>query len=91
MPPSIIGVHPSLSSTGTMASKRSGSKDIIGSETGDAVEQVSMSLLVYYDTKLCIYRDIKMKCQDINNTFLGTFEEDLQDCRVYVNIHRSGL
>jgi len=44
-----------------MASKRAGSKDIIESATGDAVEQVSMSLLIYEDTKLSIEKYIKMK------------------------------
>jgi len=44
-----------------MASKRADSKDIVGSETGGAVEQVSMGLLVYEDTKLVLERDIKIK------------------------------
>ena len=50
-----------------------------------------MSFLIYEDTKLVADRDIKMKWFDINNTFSGTFEEDLEDRRVYVNIHKSGL
>jgi len=29
-----------------------------------------------------------LKWQDINDAFLGTFEEDLEDHRVYVNIHK---
>ena len=50
-----------------------------------------MSLPIYEDTKLFIDKDIKMKWQDINDTFLGTFEENMEDRRVYVNIHKSGL
>lgn len=69
MSPAIAGVHPSLRSTTTMASKRVGSKETIGSATGDAVEQVSMSFLVYEDTKLFIYRVIKMKWKYMNDTF----------------------
>lgn len=57
----IIGVHLSLRSTGTMASKREGSKDTVGSATGDAIEQMCMSLPIYEDTKLFIDIDIKMK------------------------------
>ena len=52
-----------------MASKRAASKDTVGSETRDAVEQVSMGLPVYEDTKLVIDRNIKMKWKDINDTF----------------------
>jgi len=74
-----------------MASKRARSKNTVGSETRDAIEQMSMGLPVYKDTKLVIDRDIKMKWQDINNTFSGTFEEDLENRSVYVNIHKSGL
>lgn len=87
----IAGVHLSLSSISTMASKRAGSKDTIGSETGDVVEQVSMGLLIYEDTKLVINKDINMKWQDIIDTFLGTFDEDLEDRKVYVNIHKSSF
>lgn len=74
-----------------MASKIVGSKDIVGSENGDSVEQVSMGLLIYADIKLVIDRDIKLKWQDINDTLSGTFEEDLEDCKVYVNVHKSSL
>lgn len=91
MSPSITGVHQSLSSTCTMASKRAGSKDTIKSTIGDVVEQVSMSLPIYEDIKLFIEKEIKIKWQDINDIFLGTFEENMEDCRVYVNIHKSGL
>lgn len=41
----IIGVRLSLSTIGTMASKRAGSKDTIESVTRDAVEQVSNPFL----------------------------------------------
>lgn len=87
----ITSVHSSLSSTGTMVSKRVRSKDIVESATGDAVEQVSMSLLIYKDTELFIAKEIKMKWQDINYTFLGTFQENLENRRDYVNMHKFGL
>jgi len=74
-----------------MASKREGLKDTVESATRDVVEKVSMSLPIYEDTKLFIDKDIKMKWKDINDTFLGTFEEDLEDRRVYVNIHKFAL
>jgi len=61
MSPCIAVVCLSLSSIGTMASKRTGSKDTVGSETRDSVEQVSISMPIYEDTKLFIDRDIKMK------------------------------
>lgn len=80
-----------LSSTGTMASKRVGSKDIVESATGDVIEQVSMSLPIYEDTKLFIDKDIRMKWHNIKDTFLGTFEENMEDHRVYANIHKSDL
>lgn len=57
----VTSVHPSLNSTGTMASKRVGSKDTVESATRDAVEKVSMSLPIYEETKLFIDNDIKMK------------------------------
>lgn len=44
-----------------MASKRVGSKDTIGSAIGDVVEQVSMSLPIYNDTKLLIDKNIMLK------------------------------
>lgn len=87
----IIGVHLSLSGTCTMASKRAGSKDTVESTTRDAVEQLSMSLPIYEDIKLFIGKDIKMKWQDIIDTFSCTFEENLEDRKVYVNIHQTGL
>jgi len=74
-----------------MDSKRSESKDTIESATRDMVEQVSMSLLVYEDTNMFLDKDIKVKWQDINDIFSGTFEENLEDRRVYVNIHKSSL
>lgn len=40
----IVGVCPSLSTSGSMASKREKSKDTVESETGYAIEQVFMSL-----------------------------------------------
>lgn len=80
-----------LSSTSTMASKRAGSKDTVESENGDAIEKLSMSLPIYEHTKLFIDKEIKMKWKDINDTFSSTFEENLEDCRVYFNIQKSGL
>jgi len=91
MSPCIAHVHPSLSSLGSMASKRAWSKDTDESATGDAVEQVFMIFLIYEDTNLLVGKDIKLKWQDINDAFLGAFGEDLEDCKVYVNIHKYGL
>jgi len=50
-----------------MASRRAESKDTIESATRDAVEQVSMRLLIYEDTKLFIDKDIKMKWKKHHN------------------------
>jgi len=85
----IASVHQSLNILGSMASKRAGSKDTYRSVIAEAVEQVFMIFPIYEDTKLIIDKDIKMKWQDINDTFSRTFEEDLEDRRVYVNIHKS--
>jgi len=46
---------------------------------------------IYEDTKLFIGKEIKMKWQDINDTFSSIFEVNVEDCRVYVNIHKSRL
>ena len=62
----IVGVHLSLNITGTMASKRTRSKGTVGSETGDGVEQVSMGLPIYEETKLVINKEIKMKAETVN-------------------------
>lgn len=91
MYPGITSVQQSLSSIGTMASKRVGSKDTIGSATGDVVEQMSMRLPIYEDTKIFIDKGIKMKWQGIKDIFSGTFEENLEDRKDYVNIHKFGL
>lgn len=74
-----------------MASKRAGSKDTIESIIGDVVEQVSMSLPIYEDTRLFIEKDIKITWKDINNTFGSNIEEKLEDRQVYVKIHKLGL
>lgn len=50
-----------------------------------------MRFPIYEDTKLFIEKDIKMKWKDINDTLWGTFEEDMEDRKVYVNIHKSSL
>ena len=63
--------HLSLSSSGSMASKRSGSKDTYGSAIGAVFERVSTSLLLYEDNKLIIDRDIKLKWQEVNDAFSG--------------------
>lgn len=89
--PSITGVHESLNSTGTMASKRVGLKDTIESTTEDMVKKMSMGLLMYEETRLLIDKENKIIWEDINHIFLGTFEENLEDRRVYVNIHKPRL
>ena len=50
-----------------------------------------MGFPVYEDTKFLIDGDIKLKWEDINDIFSGTFEEDLEDHKLYVNIHKYGL
>lgn len=74
-----------------MASKREGSKDTNKSAIGAAAERVSSSLLIYEDTKLILDKDIKLKWQEVNDAFTGTFGEDLEDHQVYMNIHKSDL
>lgn len=87
----IIGVHQSLSNIITMDSKKAGSKDTVESSTRDVVEQGSMSLPVYIDTHLFIKKDIKITWKDINTIFSCSFEENIEDRQVYVNIHKSRL
>ncbi len=74
-----------------MASKRTRSQNTDGVAVGEAVEQVSSSLLIYEDTNMYIDKDIKLKWQEVNEIFIGTFGEDLADCQVYVNIHKFNL
>lgn len=50
-----------------------------------------MSFPFYVDAHLVIEKDMKIKCKDIKTIFVGTFEENLEDRHVYVNIHKSGL
>ena len=52
---------------------------------------MSSSLLIYEDTKLYLDKDIKLKWQEVNESFARIFEEDLKDPQVYVNIHKFGL
>ena len=52
---------------------------------------MSSNLLIYEDKKLYLDKDIKMKWQEVNETFTCTFGEDLEDHQVYVNIHKSNL
>jgi len=68
-----------------------GSNDTDRSATGATVERVSTSLPIYEDTKLIVGKEIKLKWKEVNDAFVGTFWEDLEDCQVYVKIHKSGL
>jgi len=43
------------------------------------------------DAKLYLDKDIKLKWQQVNETFACTFREDLKDREVYMHIHKSGL
>ena len=52
---------------------------------------MSSSLPIYEDTKLYLDKDMKLKWQEANETFAGTFGEHLKDHQVYVNIHKSSL
>lgn len=89
--PDLAGVRPPLSSLGSIASKRLGSKDTNESATGEIAEQVSTSLPIYEDTKLIVDKDIKLKWQEVNYAFADTFGEDLEHHQIYVNIHKSEL
>ncbi len=91
MSPNIVGVRLPLSSSGSMASKKVGSKVINGSAFGVGVERLSTSLSIYEVTKLIIDKDIKLKWQEVNDTFASTFGEDLEDHQAYVKIHKSDL
>ena len=77
--PDLVGVCPPLSSSGSMASKGAGSKDTKGSATGATIERVFTSFPIYEDTKLIVDKDIKLKWQEVNDEFVGTFGEDLED------------
>jgi len=74
----LLGFHPPLSSSGSMASKKTGSKDTYESATRAAVERASLSLLIYEDTKLIVDKDIKLKWKEVNDTFTSTFREDIK-------------
>lgn len=74
-----------------MASKIAQSKETVEIATRDVVEKLSMSLTIYEDTNLVKDREIKMKWQDINDMFSSTFEENPEDYRLYVNVHKSSL
>lgn len=67
-----------------MASKRGGSKDTVENATRDVIEEVSMRLPIYEDTRFFINKDI-------NDTFSGTSDENLEDCKVYVSIQKFSL
>lgn len=87
----LAGFRLALSILGLMSSKRTESKEIDGSAIGVVVERLSTRLQIYEDTNLILDKDIKMKWQEVNDTFVGTFREELKDHQVYVNIHKSGL
>jgi len=91
MSPNLAGVCLSLSSSRSMASQRAVSKDTDESATRAAIERVSTGFPIYQDTKLIVDKDIKPKWQEVNDAFTDTFGEDLEDCQVYVNIHKSGF
>ena len=74
-----------------MASKRTGFQDTNGIVARAVIEYVSSILPIYEDTKLYLDKDIKLKWQEVNETFAGTFGEDLENHWVYVNIHKSDL
>jgi len=59
--PGITGVRLPLNDTDAMASRRIESKDTVEGTNGDTVEQVSMSLPIYEDTKSFVDNIIKMK------------------------------
>ena len=40
---------------------------------------------------MIVDKDIKLKWQEVNDAFEGTFGEDLNNRQVYVNIHKFGL
>lgn len=75
----------------SMASKRTGSQNTIGMATGATTEQVSSGLPIYEDTQLYLDKDIKLKWQEVNETFACNFREYLEDRQIYVNFHKSGL
>lgn len=94
MSPYLVGVRPPLSSSGSMASKRAGSKDTDGSATRTKIEWVSTSFLIYEDTKLIVDKDIKLKWQEVNDAFAGTFWEDLKDANsmwTFTSLSYTGL
>ena len=62
-----------------MDSKRTRSQDTDGVAVGTIVEQVSYSMPIYEDTKLYLDKDIKLKLQEVNETFVGTFGEDREE------------
>lgn len=69
----LSGVHLPLSSIGSMASKKVGSKDIDRSATRVAVEEVSTCLAIYEDTKLFLDKYIKLKWQEFNEALQEIF------------------
>lgn len=48
-------------------------------------------MLIYEGTKLYLDKDIKLNWKEVNETFIGTSGEDLEDRQVYVRIHKSDL
>lgn len=74
-----------------MTSKRRGSQDTDGNAAGAIVEKVSSTLPIYEDTKLYLDNVIKLKWQEVNERFSGTFWEYLEEFQLYMNIHKFGL
>lgn len=63
-------------------------QDTDGNAPRVTVERASSSLLIYEDTMLYIDKEIKLKWQEVNETFFGTFEEGLEQYEVYMNIDK---
>ena len=61
-----------------MASKRTRSQDT----DGMVAKQVSSSLPIYEDKNMYLDKEIKLKWQEVNELFTGTFGEDLEDRQV---------
>lgn len=60
-----------------MASKRTTSQDTNGNAAEATIEEVSPSLSIYEYSKLYLDKDIKLKWQEVNETFAITFGEKI--------------
>jgi len=70
-----------------MASKRVASKDNVKSSTSEAVDQMSVNLLVYAETQIFIEKGMKLTWQEIKDIFARDFKGYLEDQLVYINVH----